>query len=132
MNAVVSPKADDQKLGSKIDELYELRERKRELAAEVKGIDEIMKAIEAEIMRELDEVGLVQGKGTRASATVNEAIVPEVVDWDAVHEYILENKALYLLTQNVAAAPWRELLTSGQPVPGTQPFTRRTLSLRKR
>lgn len=132
MNAVVQPKPEGQNLGSKIDELYELRERKRELNAEVKGIEEMMKAIEAEVMRELDEAGLVQGKGTRASATINEAIVPEVVDWDAVHRYILENEALYLLTQSVAAAPWRELLTSGQPVPGTQPFTRRTLSLRKR
>lgn len=131
MNQAVTPQKQPQSLGSMIDELDELRDRKRELNAELKDIEATMKALEQEIINELDSQGLKFGGGSKARATISETEVPTVVDWDAFYDYVIENKAPYLFERRVAAAPWRELHEAGEAIPGTEPFTKRSLSLRK-
>jgi len=119
-------------LGDKINELYELRERKRELNKELQEINELFAQLEGEVLAEMDEQGIQLTRGSRASVSVSEQVVPTVEDWDAFYEYVERNQALYLLERRVAAAAWREEMTAtGEPIPGTAPFTRRSLNLRK-
>lgn len=130
-NQAVTPLKQPQSLGSKIDEMFELRERKRELNSELKDIEAEMRALEQDIIAELDAQDLRFSGGTRARATISESEVPTVTDWDAFYQYVIENEAPYLFERRVAAAAWRELQQAGEAVPGTEPFTKRSLSLRK-
>lgn len=131
MSAIAQDVQQPQNLGGKIDAYFELRERKRELETETKAIDEQMKALEAELMSEMDQQGLRLARGRVASISIAESLIPEVLDWDQVHEYIRKNDALHLLEHRVSIPAWRELHESGEPVPGTAPFTRRKASVRK-
>jgi hypothetical protein len=117
--------------GAMIDHLFELRERYRALGKEQAEVKEQMDDIEFALLGALDSVGLQMGRGGRASATVTEQIVPTVVDWDAVEQYVYENEALYLLQRRVSPPAWRELVEAGESVPGTEPYTKRGISLRK-
>jgi hypothetical protein len=80
----------------------------------------------------MDEVGLESARGGRATATISENVVPTATDWDALEQYIYENDALYLMQRRLSASAWRELIESGEVVPGTEPYTQRSISLRKR
>jgi hypothetical protein len=120
-----------QSLGSLIDEYYDLRERKRELDKEVKEVAAEMTAIEERVINALDADEVTMSRGRRASAAVTESEVPVVEDWDAFQTYVLENEALHLLERRASVAAWRELKDSGEMVPGTRPFKKRSLSVRK-
>ena len=120
-----------QSLGSKIDELFELRERKRELTEQLNEIKAEYEELEREIMQNLDDFGIDLARGTMAKVSISESEVPTVEDWDAFYDYVRQEDAFYLFERRVAARAWRELYQSGELVPGTAPFTKRTLSLRK-
>lgn len=119
------------KLGSKIDQLYQLREEYRELNRKIKEIKQSMSELESTIIEDMDNMELKMTRVGRASATISEVTVPTVEDWDAAYQYIIENEAPHLLERRVASTAWRELYEAGELVPGTKPFVRRTLSLRK-
>ena len=118
-------------LGDKIEWLAELRDRKRDLNKQLQDLKEEYEAVEAEIMSDLDAQGLGFGGGSRHRATITESVVPSATDWDEFEDYCKENDALYLFERRISAKAWRELVESGEQVPGTEPFTRRSLSLRK-
>lgn len=118
-------------LGDKIEALAVLRDRKKELNADLKVINEEYEDLELQIMDALDQQNMLFAGGSRHRATISENVVPNVTDWDQLHEYAKENDALYLFERRVATSAWRELEESGEHVPGTEPFTRRSLSLRK-
>lgn len=119
-------------LGDKLDELNELRDRKRELNAELKELDERYKALEWEIIQDLDQQGTDMSRTPRVSASIGEQVVPNAVDWDEVQEYIRANDAQYLYERRLASGPCNELWQAGETIPGVEPFTRRKINLRKR
>jgi len=119
-------------LGDTINEMFELRERKRELNAELKDIEQAIRDLEGQILQGLDEQGVQQTRTGRATATISEQTIPSVQDWDAVYDYVRENEAQYLFERRLAAGAWRELHESGETVPGTEPYVRRTVNLRRR
>lgn len=131
MAELAAVKNSPQALGDKINELYDLRERKRELNAELKEINEESAALEASILAELDAQGTRLSASSRARVSISETTVAQVEDWEAFHDYVRANDAFYLFERRVANAPWRELHQAGETVPGTQPFVRRSLNLRK-
>lgn len=117
--------------GAMIDELFEMREEYRRLTKEAEAIKRDMDELEQALMCSLDNVGLQMGRGGKASASVTEQLVPNVHDWDAVEEYVYSHQALYLLQRRMSPPAWRELAEAGEVVPGTEPFTKRSISLRK-
>ena len=129
MNTTVA--APPQSLGSLIDEYYDLRERQREISQEEKELKEEMVALEVRIINLLDADEVTLSRGRRASAGIAESEVPVVEDWDVYSAYILENQALHLLERRPSVSAWRELKDSGEHVPGTRPFIKRSLSVRK-
>jgi hypothetical protein len=129
MDATVA--APTQSLGSLIDEIYDLREQKREIEKEMKEIEAQMADLEARIINLLDADEVTLSRGRRASASVTESEVPVVEDWDEFQDYVLRNQALHLLERRASVAAWRELKQAGEDVPGTRPFIKRKLSIRK-
>lgn len=118
-------------IGATIDLMFQLREQKRAINADLKDIDEQYKGLEQQLIDSLDKDDLQQTRSANATATISETTVPSVSDWDAFYDYVRENDALHLLERRVAAAPWRELVESDEPVPGTEPFTKRSINLRR-
>lgn len=126
--AVVQPQLG---LGHKIDQLYELRQRKKDLEKEIDALEEEMEELEASIMAHMDTEGTTLTRGGRASVSILESEVPSVEDWDAVHEFVKKHDALYLLERRIALGAWRELKDAGELMPGTTPVIKRKLSVRK-
>lgn len=85
----------------------------------------------AAIMRMMDEDGNLKfAGGLKGKCAITEEDVPSVEDWDKVFEYIRENDAFELLERRIKSGAWRALQMT-DPVPGTVPHTKRTLSLTK-
>ena len=119
------------KMGALIDRLYDLRSEKSELNAKISVLDEEIVVLKGLLMDRLDDEETIKACGKNASVTITSQTVPNVTDWDAVHQYIVDNNACYLLEKRLSAAPYREMLAAGEPIPGTEPFEKREISLRK-
>jgi hypothetical protein len=119
------------KMGTIIDRLYELRSEKSDLNDKIKVINAEMESLEIALFDRLDNEETIKAAGKLAGVTITTLVVPNVTDWDAVHQYSVDNDACYLLEKRVSAAPWRELMSMGTQIPGTEPFEKRSLSLRK-
>lgn len=128
----VEAAAEVRPIGEEIDQLWKLREEIRELEDEVKEKKAVLDAKSEAMLGRLREEGMDLARGTRATVSVKETVVPQVENWDEYYRFIRRNNAFYLLERRAAAAPFRELLESrkGKPVPGVVPFTKRTLNLR--
>ena len=97
-------------LGSTIDEMWALREKKRVAEEVVKKI-EVDIAIQEEILlARMDKEDTNKAEGKKASVSITSAVVANVQDWEAFHEYIRKNKFFHLLQKRVEPA-YRELLT---------------------
>ena len=71
-----------------------------------------------------------KAEGKKAGISIGEAVVGNVEDWDALWPYIVKNKYFHLVQKRVSDPGLRELWEQGKVVPGVQPFTKRTLSVR--
>ena len=108
-----------------------LRERKRELEAEVKLLDQALAANELAIIERLDEMGVNKFAVGKLSFSISENTVGNVEDWDQVHAYIRDNNAFHLVQRRLANAAYKELLDMGEELPGVVPFNKRSLNFRK-
>lgn len=120
-----------QSLGDLIDRIAEIRDAKAQLNKEIKALDEESAELKTTVMEMLDAAGLGFGGSSRYRASITESVVPSVEDWEAVHQFVLDERAPYLFERRLAVAAWRELKESGLIVPGTEPFTKRDLSVTK-
>ena len=119
-------------IGSTIDAMWALREKKRKADLIVKGIEEEIAAQEIVVFDRLEKEGLKKADGTKASVSIGEATVASVTDWDALWAYAAKNKYFHLFQKRVSDPAWRELMekNKGKGVPGTEAFTKRKLNLR--
>lgn len=118
-------------IGQSIDALYNLREEKRELNRQIKDIDEKYSHIEANLIQMLQDQEMDTGKSKLASATISTSIVPNVDDWEAFYEFIVETNQPFLLERRPSVTAYRDLLQAGEEVPGVTPFQKISLALRK-
>ena len=117
-------------LGAATDEMWALREEKRKLGVEEKRIETAIKALEETIFTLLDAQDTRKAEGKKASVSIGEAIVGNVEDWDALWPWIAKTKNFHLIQKRVSDPGLRELWALNKVVPGVQPFTKRTLSVR--
>lgn len=117
-------------LGATIDSLWALREEKRRLDAQTKTVEAQIKALETSMFELLDAQDTRTAEGKCASVSINEAVVANVEDWDSLWPWIAKNKFFHLVQKRVSDPGMRELWALGKVVPGVQPFTKRTLSLK--
>jgi hypothetical protein len=114
-----------------IRRMFDIRNRKRRVSAIEKKLNAEWDSLKAEILAKIRE----QGEGMKAissklgTASITEEIVPHVDDWDQVWEYMKENDALHLVQKRVATGAFRELIESGQEVPGMRPVPKIDISL---
>ncbi len=118
-------------LGSMIDELFDLREQRRALAAEDKALSEDARELEAKIIGKLDAEGTDRGASKKASVSISEVEEPNVVDWDKFCTFAKRTGNMHLFQRRVSAPAWRELRAlKKSDVPGLECFKKRSLNLR--
>lgn len=112
-----------------------LRQTKKALELELEDATKKIKALEAEILAAMTEAGLGTDGASfsdgEAKVTIHDIQYPQVQDWDAFGNFILENKYLHLLQKRPAVREYRELLALGRAVPGVLPFTERKLTFKE-
>lgn len=114
-----------------IAQLVEVRDEKRRIKEREKELIEKWRTLEMELLVRLDEQGMKKASTNDGTASVTEVVLPQVTDWDALFEHISVTGDFYLLQKRPAAAAFRELHESGEVIPGIDPYTKRSISLRK-
>jgi hypothetical protein len=119
-------------IGKIIDEMYALKAEKKELESSIKDIKSDIDLLESQLLHRLEEEDTDTSAGKQATARRTELVLPVIEDWDAFEAYIKETDSLYLLGKRVLATGFRELLQQGEEVPGLRPYTKVSISLRKK
>ena len=120
----------DVKTSDLMHRIFEIRKLRANLEEQDKVLKEEFAQIELVLLARADEQGATRISTTDGTATITEEEVPTVTDWDAVHLYIKENDAFHLLQRRINTAAWREMLKAATPLPGTAPFTKRSIGFR--
>lgn len=107
------------------------RDERRRISGRDKELIDEWRSLEMELLIRLDGQGMKQASTDDGTATITKTILPNVTDWDALWEHIIEERAFHLLQRRPAAAAFRELHSSGEKVPGIDAYEQRTISLRK-
>lgn len=113
-----------------IAQLSEIRDRRRELAAEDKDLIEKYDTLKAAFVKRMEEEGCTRISSAEGTVILTETVVPQVNDRDAMDKWILDTGNIYLLQSRVNSAAYRELVEAGQEVPGVMPFHKKDISLR--
>ncbi len=131
--------------GALIDQLWLLREQKKELEAKADAIGAEMKTVEAALVERMDADGLIKGSGKRATLSFTYQTVADVQGdegWKAFYAFIAKHKYFHLLHKRVSDAAYKEVLVAmngggdvdvfkaKKQVPGVLPFINRRVNLR--
>jgi len=100
------------------------------LEKELNAVKAHIYEIDEQLMGAMDDAGLMQIADDAMTVYISEMIVPTVSDWDAAHAWIVENNAMHMMERRMSARAWRESEESGIHIPGTEPFTKRSVKRR--
>lgn len=111
------------------DERATLSKRDSELAQELGELDlQLLDALDAQ---GTTSTAIISGSD-RISVSVAEQTVPAVKDWEAVYAYVERTGRFQLFERRMSSAAFRELLALEGAIPGTEPFTKRTINMQRR
>lgn len=119
-------------IGQKIDAMFDLREKKRALDAQVKELEGQLADLESQLMEDMAAQGVDKMSGTKATVSITTSTVANVEDWNEFLAYVYKMKYGHLLQRRVSDPAYRELLEQGKKVPGVSPFSKERLNLRVR
>lgn len=118
-------------IGAKVNELHDQREKIREVEAKLTGLKKTYSTLADELMDTMEDSGLDQIRGTKATLSLKKTDVANVKDWEKVYNYIHRHKAFHLMFRRIADAAFREELElrGKRGIPGIEIFTRRSCGL---
>lgn len=113
-----------------IKELARLRKAKEEAMKVVEGIEKDQEAAKMRYRQALESLGIKEARNTTHSAAITEKVVPQVVNWEALYDYIHANKYYHLLQRRPSTTSCEELFAQGIEIPGVEKFKKVDISLR--
>ena len=126
------PDDDPITVGELVQQMLDIRDERSHIEEKDKLLREQWRGLETVLMAKLDEQGMKRATVDGvATATLTVQTLPQVVDWDAFYEYVIENKAMHMLHRRVSSGAFRELNDAGEVVPGVDAYDKRSISLRK-
>lgn len=117
-------------MGPLIDGIWEKREHKRKLAAEIEKIEEEIAAMEEALLARMDQEGIDKSTGKKASVGVSEVISANIKDFDEFAAYVKKTGYFHLFQRRVSDVACRELFEKHGKIPGLEPFKKRKLNVR--
>jgi hypothetical protein len=119
-------------VGSLIDKLEKVREERRVLAEKDKELAAKYGELEVELMQRLDADGTQKASSKKATVSISETVVGNVVDWELAWKLISKNPQL--MQRRISDPAFRELCEQkGEKFMakyGMTPFVKRRLNLR--
>jgi hypothetical protein len=115
-----------------IEKMMDIRDERRRISARDKELIDEWRSLEFEAIKRLDDQDMEKASSKKGTITITETVLPQVVDWDDFYAYIVEHDAFHLLQKRPTAAAFRELNESGEKVAGVEPYTQRSIGLRKK
>ena len=113
-----------------IAQMLVIRDRKREISAEEKDLNEAWDGLEKQLMRRMEEEGSTRVSSKLGTAILTEKIVPQTDDREAFEAWVLATGGLHMLQHRVNTAAFKEMIEAGDEVPGLSPFKKKDISLR--
>lgn len=117
-------------IGTNIDKLHNLREKRRQLEAQIEDLNAEYQKTEREVLEDMSTHGLEKASGKFANVAVQETVKPNVENWDDFYGFIARNKYFHLLERRPSVTGCRELFETKGKIPGVLPVTLKRLSLR--
>lgn len=117
-------------INAKIDAMFKIREKVRDLESQIKLLNEEKSEIEAQLILQMDAEGVTKSAGKMASVSISDNVRPSVEDWDAFYAYIHRQKLYHLLERRPSVTGCRELFEKRGKIPGVVPFVQRQVSMR--
>jgi len=117
-------------VGSAIDALWELKQKKAEAEKAVKAIEEQIAAQEEVVFSAMDEQQLDAAKGSKSSASISKSTSFNIADFDAFTKFVKKNNFFHLFQRRLSEAAVREIFEVKGKVDGLEPFTKRRLNTR--
>ena len=119
------------KIGTKIDQLYTLKLKKKDAEAVVKKIQAQITEKENDIIDTVSKEALDGAVGKLAKCTVRKSVVANITNWPDLCKYMSRYKAWDMVQKRVSLTAYRDRLEAGKKIPGVEPFTKISLSLTK-
>lgn len=126
----VAAKLTGDTIGELTDRMYELRERKREIEAQLAQIEGEYKGLEEQLIEKLEAQNTETARGKLASCSITTNTVAHIVDFNVLCAYVKKTGNFQLFQRRISDPSYRELLESGKQVPGLEPFNKKRLNLR--
>jgi len=117
-------------IGPSIDKLFDLREVKRQLEAQIKLIETEYNELATRLLEKLNAEGSDKGSGRFATASVTRTTVHDAKDWTLVDEFARKKNYMHLYQRRLSEPAVREILAKGIQIPGIVEFTKVTLNVR--
>lgn len=121
----------DAPLSELIEHATKLRDEAQILSKLERDTRALLARVQDIIIGRMDKDGTTLSRVEGVSVSITEEQLPVIDDWDEVYKYILDNRYMHLLQRRMSSAAWREIEQTGERVPGTTPFVKRKLSMRK-
>jgi len=118
--------------GGIIDQLWQLREDKKALAAQELVLSSKIEALETQLYERMDKEESTKGAGTRASVSLGSTDVIQLIPetgYDDFIKYVLKTKQMHLLERRISQLAAREVYKLKGNLPGTTIFTKRKINL---
>ena len=118
------------KTGELINQRLAIRKQLADLAEQEKLLKEQEKAVDYQLRQHMEDQGLSKFSNDQATISISKQIVPQVEDWTALHQHILDTGEFELMQRRPAVKAYRELREAGQTIPGVVDFEKVTLNVR--
>lgn len=119
-------------VGSLIDQLDNVREKKRKLDEQLKVVEAEYSALSQTLIERLQQEGMDKASGKKATVSLSNTVVANIVDFDALAKYVKRTGFFHLFQRRISDPAFRELLESKGAVPGLEPFTKVKLNHRSK
>lgn len=113
-----------------IDQKKDIKQQMADLNAQLKTLREQESEVDIALLKKLDTEGLSRTANEVASVSINEEVVPDVQDWDALYQHVMQTGDFSLIQRRISSTAYRELLKIGENVPGLQPREIRRINFR--
>ena len=127
---VVATSARHKPLGGLIDDIWQQREKKRELTKKLEEVDAIISMQEQELLERMDKEGVDKSTGKKASVSVSENMSFNIVEFDQLWKFATKNDYGHLFHRRVTDAACREVFEKKGNVPGLEPYKKRRINIR--
>ena len=119
-------------IGTVVDRMYALREKRLALQKEVEKLKQQELALKAQVIQRLSKSEAEQVGGKQATASITHPVIGIFVDWQRFWQQTRLERNMDLLPRSMAQAAWKQRYESGVLVPGTEAMRQDKLNLRKR